>query len=181
MTLRIGQGFDVHAFDMAVSNSVDSNKALSDSLRNQNNETAHEIVLGGVRLPYLYPLNAHSDGDVLLHALCDALLGALALGDIGQHFPDSDQQFANVDSRVLLRRCVQLIIDKQYLLSNADLTIVAEKPKMAPYILEMRENIAQDTGVDVGDISVKATTSEHLGFTGRGEGIACFATVLLQK
>ncbi|WP_444932577.1 2-C-methyl-D-erythritol 2,4-cyclodiphosphate synthase [Microbulbifer sp. JTAC008] len=158
MSFRIGQGFDVHAFG-----------------------PGDYVVLGGVQIPYGYGLVAHSDGDVLLHALSDALLGALALGDIGKHFPDNDEQFAGADSRNLLRHVVGLIDSKGYRLVNADMTLIAQAPKMAPHIDGMRVNIAADCGVDCGAISVKATTTEKLGFTGRGEGIAAQATVLLER
>ncbi|WP_444905990.1 2-C-methyl-D-erythritol 2,4-cyclodiphosphate synthase [Microbulbifer sp. SSSA008] len=158
MSFRIGQGFDVHAFG-----------------------PGDHVVLGGVQIPYGYGLVAHSDGDVLLHALSDALLGALALGDIGKHFPDNDEQFAGADSRNLLRHVVGLIDSKGYRLVNADMTLIAQAPKMAPHIDGMRINIAADCGVDCDAISVKATTTEKLGFTGRGEGIAAQATVLLER
>ncbi|GAB2191116.1 2-C-methyl-D-erythritol 2,4-cyclodiphosphate synthase [Sessilibacter sp. MAH1] len=156
--MRIGQGFDVHAFG-----------------------PGDHIVIGGVSIPYECGLVAHSDGDVLLHALCDALLGAAALGDIGQHFPDTDPAFKNVDSRDLLREVYRKIQESQYQLVNADMTIVAQAPKMAPHISAMVEKIASDLQTSIDTINVKATTTEHLGFTGRKEGIAAFATVLLQK
>ncbi|GAB2198118.1 2-C-methyl-D-erythritol 2,4-cyclodiphosphate synthase [Sessilibacter sp. MAH4] len=156
--MRIGQGFDVHAFG-----------------------PGDHIVIGGVSIPYERGLVAHSDGDVLLHALCDALLGAAALGDIGQHFPDTDPAFKNVDSRDLLREVYRKIQESQYQLVNADMTIVAQAPKMAPHISAMVEKIASDLQTSTDTINVKATTTEYLGFTGRKEGIAAFATVLLQK
>lgn len=156
--MRIGQGFDVHAFG-----------------------PGDHIVIGGVSIPYECGLVAHSDGDVLLHALCDALLGAAALGDIGQHFPDTDPAFKNVDSRDLLREVYRKIQESQYQLVNADMTIVAQAPKMASHISAMVEKIASDLQTSTDTINVKATTTEHLGFTGRKEGIAAFATVLLQK
>ncbi|MCA0901172.1 2-C-methyl-D-erythritol 2,4-cyclodiphosphate synthase [Microbulbifer agarilyticus] len=158
MSLRIGQGIDVHAFG-----------------------PGDHVVLGGVRIPHDQGLVAHSDGDVLLHALADALLGALALGDIGKHFPDTDAAYSGADSRVLLRHVVGLIHQQGYRLVNADATLVAQAPKMAPHIDAMRVNIAADCAVDTGAISVKATTSEKLGFTGRKEGIAAQAVVLLEK
>jgi 2-C-methyl-D-erythritol 2,4-cyclodiphosphate synthase len=154
--MRIGQGFDVHAFG-------DGDK----------------IVIGGVVIPHSRGLIAHSDGDVLLHALCDALLGAAALGDIGKHFPDTDPQYRNADSRALLRMVKAKVKQAGWKLLNADMTIIAQKPRMAPHIPAMCEKIAEDLQVRVGDINVKATTTETLGFTGREEGIACFATVLL--
>ena len=153
---RIGSGFDVHAFDKGAC-----------------------IVLGGVSIPYSQGLKAHSDGDVLLHALCDALLGALALGDIGKHFPDTDAKWKGADSRTLLRAVFGKVKDRNYCVGNVDVTIMAEAPKMAPHIGSMCSNIAQDLGLEMGMVSVKATTTEQLGFTGRGEGIACQATVLL--
>jgi 2-C-methyl-D-erythritol 2,4-cyclodiphosphate synthase len=161
MNIRIGQGYDVHAF------------APLDTTDNTS------VVLGGVKIPFEKSLLAHSDGDVLIHALCDAMLGALALGDIGKHFPDTDSRYQNISSRTLLEHVVALLAEHNYSLSNADMTIVAERPKMANHILPMRENIAADAGISIDAISVKATTTELLGFTGREEGIACYATVLL--
>ena len=155
-TMRIGQGFDVHAFGQG-----------------------DHVVLGGVSIPYRSGLVAHSDGDVVLHALCDALLGALALGDIGRHFPDDDAQYKNADSRALLKQVYGLITGQGYELVNADITVIAQAPKLAPYIEQMRENIALDLELPVNVISVKATTTEKLGFTGRGEGIAAQAIVLV--
>lgn len=154
--MRIGQGYDVHAFG----------------------EGDH-IILGGVTIPYERGLIAHSDGDVLLHALCDALLGAAALGDIGQHFPDTDPNYSGADSRELLRHVISLISDKGYSLGNVDMTIVAQAPKMSPYIEQMATNIAADLGCDISQVNVKATTTEKLGFEGRSEGISCQAIVLL--
>lgn len=154
--MRIGQGIDVHAFG-----------------------PGDKIVLGGVVIPYTSGLVAHSDGDVLLHALSDALLGAVALGDIGQHFPDDDIQYQNADSRALLRLVYAKVLQEGFALSNADITIVAQAPKMAPHISSMRARIAEDLRCDIKHISVKATTTESLGFNGRGEGITVFATVLV--
>lgn len=156
--MRIGQGLDVHAF-----------------------QEGGRLVLGGVDIPHSHSLVAHSDGDVLLHALCDALLGAAALGDIGRHFPDSDTAFRGIDSRVLLRKVVAQLDTRGLTVSNADLTLVAQEPKLAPYVDAMRDTIAQDLHVDAARINVKATTTEHLGFTGRKEGIAAFAVVLLDE
>jgi len=156
--MRIGQGLDVHAF-----------------------QEGGRLVLGGVDIPHSHSLVAHSDGDVLLHALCDALLGAAALGDIGQHFPDSDTAFRGIDSRVLLRKVVAQLDTHGLTVSNADLTLVAQEPKLGPYVDAMRDTIAQDLHVDAARINVKATTTEHLGFTGRKEGIAAFAVVLLDE
>ncbi|WP_444921455.1 2-C-methyl-D-erythritol 2,4-cyclodiphosphate synthase [Microbulbifer sp. CnH-101-G] len=158
MSFRVGQGFDVHAFG-----------------------PGDHVVLGGVKISHSFGLKAHSDGDVLLHALCDALLGALALGDIGHHFPDTDERYSGADSRVLLQHVMALLREKGYRLVNADTTLVAQAPKMAPHIEAMRGNIAADCGVDVADISVKATTTEKLGFTGRSEGIAAQAVVLIER
>jgi len=156
--MRIGQGIDVHAFG-----------------------PGDHVVLAGVRVPHEHGLVAHSDGDVVIHALCDALLGALALGDIGHHFPPSDARWKDVGSRHFLLHCAALMVSRGYALANADVTIVCERPKIAPHIAAMRRNLAIDLGCPVGDVSVKATTSEQLGFTGRGEGIAAFAVVLLQR
>ncbi|MBT0585386.1 2-C-methyl-D-erythritol 2,4-cyclodiphosphate synthase [Alteromonas oceanisediminis] len=155
--MRIGHGFDVHKFG-----------------------GAGPIMIGGVAIEHAQGLIAHSDGDVLLHALCDALLGAAALGDIGQHFPDTDSNYENADSRVLLRHVMALLNEHGYRLGNADMTIVAQAPKMAPHIEAMRRTIADDTDSAIGMINVKATTTEKLGFTGREEGIACHAVVLLE-
>ena len=154
--MRIGQGVDVHRFCKG-----------------------DKIVIGGVVIPHSHGLEAHSDGDVLLHALCDALLGAAALGDIGHHFPDTDPQYSNADSGALLRMVYAKVKSKGYSLVNADMTVVAQKPKMAPYIEKMRSTIARHLEVSVTDINVKATTTEKLGFTGREEGITALATVLL--
>lgn len=154
--IRIGQGFDVHAFG-----------------------DGDHVVLGGVRIPHARGLLAHSDGDVVIHALCDALLGALALGDIGRHFPPSEPHWAGADSRVFLRHCRDLLADAGWRLGNADLTVICERPRIGPHVQAMRELLAADLGVGTGSISVKATTSEGLGFTGRGEGIAAQAVALL--
>lgn len=163
MSFRIGQGYDVHAF---------ANLSTS--------ESAAFITLGGERIEHERSLLAHSDGDVLLHAICDALLGALALGDIGQHFPDSDDKYRNVDSRQLLRHCVAMVQENGYQVINIDATIIAQAPRMAGHTFAMRENIAADAKIEVDTVSVKATTTEKLGFCGREEGIACMAVVLLQ-
>ncbi len=156
--MRIGHGYDVHKFG-----------------------GEGPIVIGGVSIDYEQGLLAHSDGDVLIHALCDALLGAAAMGDIGKHFPDTDAAYANADSRVLLRHVVSLLADKGYRLGNADMTIVAQAPKMAPHIQAMRMLLAQDMNSDIDAVNVKATTTEKLGFTGRKEGIAAHAVVLIVK
>ncbi len=156
--IRVGMGYDVHRF-----------------------KDGGDVILGGVKIPYEQGLEAHSDGDVVLHALCDALLGAAALGDIGKHFPDTDPEFKGVDSRVLLRYVYQIVQEKGYLLVNADITIIAQAPKMAPYILAMCANIAEDLKVAIDCINVKATTTEKLGFEGRKEGIAVQAVVLIEK
>jgi 2-C-methyl-D-erythritol 2,4-cyclodiphosphate synthase len=160
--MRIGHGFDVHAFD-------DGQQGID------------KVVLGGVAIPYERGLIAHSDGDVLLHALCDALLGAAALGDIGRHFPDTDMAYKNADSRALLRMVYAKIKAKGLRLLNADMTIVAQAPKMAPHIETMCFHITEDLGVEQGAVNVKATTTESLGFTGRKEGIAAYAVVLLES
>ena len=135
--------------------------------------------LGGIRIEHNKGFVAHSDGDVLIHALCDALLGALGLGDIGLHFPDNAQEFSGIDSKILLKRCMDLVHREGYALGNADCTILAQAPKLRPYIDRMRETLAPILGVGVEDVSVKATTTERLGFTGREEGVAVYATVLL--
>lgn len=158
--MRIGHGFDVHAFD-------DARQGIG------------SIVLGGVAIPHDRGLAAHSDGDVLLHALGDALLGAAALGDIGRHFPDTDATWKNADSRALLRNLYTKILAKRLHLLNADMTVVAQAPKLAPWIESMRRHIASDLKVTIDAINVKATTTEKLGFTGRKEGIAAHAVVLL--
>ena len=158
MSIRIGHGYDVHKFG-----------------------GTGPIVIAGVKIEHDMGLIAHSDGDVVLHALCDALLGALALGDIGKQFPDTDPTLAGVDSRELLRHVYKLITDKQYQLGNLDLTIVAQAPKMAPHIELMRENIAEDLSANMSQVNVKATTTEKLGFAGRKEGIAAYAVVLLTQ
>lgn len=165
--IRVGQGFDVHAFDELAS----SGEAESDVT----------IVLGGVTIPFSRSLLAHSDGDVLLHALCDALLGAAGLGDIGRHFPDTDSRYKNISSRHLLREVMALLTKNKWQLGNADLTIIAQAPRMAPHRAAMVENIAADLACRCEQVNVKATTTETLGFTGRGEGIACLATVLLES
>jgi 2-C-methyl-D-erythritol 2,4-cyclodiphosphate synthase len=156
MNIRIGHGFDVHKFG--------GDKPL---------------ILGGVTVPYDTGLIAHSDGDVILHAISDAILGAMALGDIGKHFPDTDAAYAGADSRVLLRHCYQLALDKGFALGNLDVTVIAQAPKMAEHIEAICQVLADDLQSDVGQINVKATTTEKLGFTGRKEGIAVEAVVLM--
>jgi len=154
--MRIGQGYDAHRF-----------------------KDGDHVVLGGVTLPFEHGLAAHSDGDVLLHAVCDALLGAAALGDIGRHFPDSDPAYAGVDSRVLLRRVRELLDEAGWRAVNIDATIIAERPRVARHVDRMRANIAADTGVAQEAVNVKGTTTEKMGFTGRGEGIAATAVCLI--
>lgn len=154
--MRIGHGYDVHRFT-----------------------DGEFITLGGVRIPHKFGLLAHSDGDVVLHALSDALLGAAALGDIGKHFPDTDPQFKGADSRVLLRHVVGIVRAKGWKVGNVDATIVAQAPKMAPHIDTMRQFIAEDLQVELDQVNVKATTTEKLGFTGREEGISVHAVALL--
>ena len=156
-SMRIGHGYDVHRFG-----------------------AGDEIVLGGVHIPHHRGLEAHSDGDVLIHAVCDALLGAAGKGDIGRHFPDTDPANANIDSRLLLRRVVALVSGAGWQLANLDATLVAQAPRMAPHISAMRSNLAADLAATPGQVNVKATTTERLGFTGREEGIAAHAVVLLQ-
>jgi 2-C-methyl-D-erythritol 2,4-cyclodiphosphate synthase len=155
--MRIGHGYDAHR--------------LADG---------RLLVLGGVRIDYPQGLAAHSDGDVAIHALCDALLGAAAMGDIGRHFPDTGAEFAGIDSRVLLRRVVELLGQAGLSVGNVDLTIVAQTPRLAPYIQQMREHLAADLCVDIGAVNVKATTTEGMGFAGRREGIAAYAVALLE-
>jgi 2-C-methyl-D-erythritol 2,4-cyclodiphosphate synthase len=158
MDFRIGQGDDVHAFG-----------------------DGDHVVLGGVRIPHARGVLAHSDGDVVIHALCDALLGALALGDIGRHFPPSDARWKDADSRAFVRHCDALLRDRGWRVGNCDLTVVCEAPRVGPHAQAMREAIAADLGIAVDAVSVKATTSERLGFTGRGEGIAAQAVCLLVR
>jgi len=154
--MRIGTGFDVHAF-----------------------AAGRRLVIGGVTIAHDRGLVGHSDADVLLHAISDALLGALSLGDLGMHFPDTDARYAGADSRALLRHVMSLVAQRGYDIGNVDATIIAQAPKLAPHIPAMRANIAADLGCDQERISVKATTTEHLGFTGRGEGIAAQAVALI--
>jgi 2-C-methyl-D-erythritol 2,4-cyclodiphosphate synthase len=155
--MRIGQGIDAHAF-----------------------KPGGGLVLGGVAIPFARGLEAHSDGDVVLHALCDAMLGAAGLGDIGWHFPAHDPAYENIDSRILLRRVAGLVTAGGLEIVNTDITIVAQEPRLAPHIAAMRENICADLRLETSRVNIKATTTERLGFTGRGEGIAAFAVVLLQ-
>lgn len=154
--MLIGQGFDAHRF-----------------------APDRRLVLGGVEIPHDQGMLAHSDGDVLIHALCDALLGAAGLGDIGRHFPDTDAAYADIDSRILLRRVIDSLRERGLCVHNADMTLIAQQPKLAPYIPAMRETLAADLECDPPRVNVKATTMEHMGFTGRGEGIAASAVVLL--
>lgn len=154
--MRIGLGYDVH-------------QLVPD----------RKLWLGGIEIPHTLGLLGHSDADVLLHAICDALLGAAALGDIGKHFPDNDPKYKNIDSKLLLRRCNQLLLENGYRVGNIDSIIVAQKPKVGPYIPQMRECIASILGIEPGQVSVKATTTEHLGFEGREEGISAHAIALL--
>jgi 2-C-methyl-D-erythritol 2,4-cyclodiphosphate synthase len=158
MQLKIGHGYDVHAF-----------------------ADGDHLVLGGVNIPYEKSFAAHSDGDVLIHAICDAILGAVALGDIGQHFPDTDAQYARIDSRILLRDVVQKVKDLEYVVGNIDATVIAQAPKLSSFIAAMRQNLAEDLAVTQGQVNVKATTTENLGFTGRREGVSAHAVVILQR
>lgn len=158
MTFRIGHGFDVHAFG-----------------------PGDRVVLGGLRIPYTQGVVAHSDGDVLLHAVCDALLGAAGLGDIGQHFPDSDPKYKGADSRILLRHVVDLLASKRFRPVNVDATVIAQAPKLAPHVAAMCANIASDLGLLPDAVNVKATTTEKLGAIGRGEGIAAGAVALIER
>jgi len=156
--IRVGNGFDVHAM-----------------------VAGRRLVLGGVTIPYDRGLEGHSDADVLVHAIGDAILGALALGDLGKHFPDTDPRWKGADSRALLRHIVGLMNDRGYRIGNVDATVIAQAPKLAPHISAMRANLAADLRCAVEDVSVKATTTEHLGFTGRGEGMATMASVLVVR
>ena len=154
--MKVGQGFDVHQL-----------------------VAGRKLIIGGVEIPHEKGLLGHSDADVLLHAICDALLGAAALGDIGRHFADSDARYKNIDSRILLREVARMVTNKGFHIGNVDATIIAQAPRMAPHIEKMVENIAADLGVAMGAVNVKATTTENLGYTGRGEGIAAQAVALL--
>ncbi len=154
--MRIGQGYDAHKF-----------------------KEGGRLVLGGVDIPYEKGMEAHSDGDVVIHALCDALLGAMALGDIGKHFPDTDKSYKGIDSRVLLKEVMNKVRKGGMKLGNADITVIAQAPKLAPHIQTMRETLASDMSTALNNVSVKATTTEKMGFTGRAEGIAVTAIVLL--
>ena len=155
--MRIGHGYDVHRF-----------------------WENRKLILGGVEIPFEMGLAGHSDADVLIHAVCDALLGAAALGDIGKHFPDNDNSFKDIDSRILLRNVVKLLNEKGYKIGNIDATVIAQKPKLASFIEDMRLNIADDCGIDKNNINVKATTEEGLGFTGRIEGISAHAVCIIE-
>lgn len=156
--LRIGQGFDVHAFT-----------------------TGEFVTLGGIKIPHTRGILAHSDGDVLLHSVCDALLGAAALGDIGVHFPDRDERWRGADSRTFVRHVRALLVDRGYRIVNVDATVIAEAPRLGTYREAMRANLAADLLIDIDRVSVKATTSEKLGFIGRAEGIACQAVALIER
>ena len=156
--IRIGQGFDVHQL-----------------------VTGRKCIIGGVDIPFEKGLDGHSDADVLLHAICDALLGAAALGDIGKHFPPSDMRYKGIDSRELLSHVAALLKTRGYTVNNIDCTVICELPKLSPHTEQMRANIASDCGIDIDAVNVKATTTEKLGFTGRGEGIAAEAVCLIQK
>jgi len=155
--MRIGHGYDAHRF-----------------------ASGRPLILGGITIPHAQGLLAHSDGDVLIHALCDALLGAAGLGDIGRHFPDSDQKFKNIDSRLLLREVIKNLQGISLQVSNADITVVAQTPRLGPFIPHMQTNLASDLGVDLSHVNIKATTTEKMGFTGRSEGISTYAVVLLE-
>lgn len=155
--MRIGQGYDAHAL-----------------------VEGRPLILGGVTIPHEKGLAAHSDGDAVIHALCDAMLGAAAMGDIGQHFPDTDQEFSNIDSRILLRHVNKLLRERGYRVVNADVTILAQAPKMSPHIEAMRNNLSEDIDIDVGSVNIKASTTEGMGFVGRREGIVAYAVVLIE-
>ena len=166
--IRIGHGYDAHRF---------ADEPLSDSVSTGSSF----IVIGGAKIPHSHGLLAHSDGDVLVHALCDALLGTLALGDIGRHFPDTASEFKDIDSRILLRKVMQEVIKANYKIANTDMTIIAQMPKMAPHIETMCIYLADDLNIERSQINIKATTTEKMGFTGRKEGIAAHAVVLLTQ
>lgn len=154
--MRIGQGYDAHRFS-----------------------DGDHVVLGGVRIPFGKGLAAHSDGDVLLHAICDALLGAAAAGDIGRHFPDNSAEFKGIDSRILLRRVAEVIGAAGYVVGNIDATVICEQPRVSPHVEAMRRCVAEDLDIDISQVNLKGTTTEKMGFTGRGEGIAALAVALL--
>lgn len=156
--MRIGHGYDAHVL-----------------------VPGRRLILGGVAIPYERGLAAHSDGDALIHALCDALLGAAGLGDIGRHFPDSDQRYRGIDSRVLLREVMMQLAEQRLTVSNIDITVIAQAPKLAPHLAAMQQNLSEDTRLAAERINIKATTTEGMGFTGRGEGIAAHAIVLLNE
>ncbi len=155
--MRIGHGYDAHQFT-----------------------EGRPLILGGVEIPHDKGLAAHSDGDAVIHALCDALLGAAALGDIGSYFPDTDPEFKNIDSRILLRKIASMLTEQSYGVCNADITILAQEPKMSPHISTMRSNLSEDLGINVSAINIKATTTESMGFVGRKEGIVVYAVALIQ-
>jgi len=156
--MRIGHGYDAHVL-----------------------VPGRRLILGGVAIPYERGLAAHSDGDALIHALCDALLGAAGLGDIGRHFPDSDQRYRGIDSRVLLREVMMQLAEQRLTVSNIDITVIAQAPKLAPHLAAMQQNLSEDTRLAIERINIKATTTEGMGFTGREEGIAAHAVVLLNE
>ena len=156
--MRIGHGYDVHRL-----------------------KTGRRLVLGGVEIPFERGLDGHSDADVLLHAVCDAIIGALSLGDIGKLYPDSDDKFLNIDSRILLKDTAKRMTEAGYIIGNVDATVIAQAPKLSAYIEKMRKNIAEDLNTDEQNVNIKATTEEHLGFTGRGEGISAHAVCLIVK
>lgn len=158
MMIRSGIGYDVHRLEEGL-----------------------PLWLGGIRIDHSHGLVGHSDADVLIHAICDALLGAAALGDIGQHFPDNDPQYKGIDSKKLLARCGELLKEKGYRIANIDSIVCAQRPKLAPHIPTMRSTLAEVLGLDVDQVSIKATTTEHLGFEGREEGISAYATTLIEK
>jgi 2-C-methyl-D-erythritol 2,4-cyclodiphosphate synthase len=158
LPFRIGHGFDVHRFKQGDS-----------------------IILGGVKIPHTHAFEAHSDGDVLIHSICDALLGAIAAGDIGQHFPDTDEAYKNIDSCVLLAKVNTMVAETGYKLGNLDITVIAQSPRLAAFIMPIRERLAAELNTDISQINVKATTTENLGYIGREEGIAVHSVVLLTK
>lgn len=158
MNIKIGLGYDVHCLTIN-----------------------RDLILGGIHIPHTHGLLGHSDADVLIHSICDALLGAASLGDIGRHFPDTSKEFLNIDSGILLKRTIKLIEDKGYKVGNIDATIIAQSPRLSPYIQAMRDNLSIIMGIDIDDVSIKATTTEKLGFEGRKEGISSQAIALIYK
>lgn len=175
--IRVGQGYDVHAFEEG---DVKAVAGMTSGGVTPGGKTSSGVTLGGVSIPFDKSLKAHSDGDVLIHALCDALLGAAALGDIGRHFPDTDPRYQNISSVKLLREVMTMLEAEGWQFGNGDMTIIAEAPKITPHVTAMINTLSEAIGCQQGQLNIKATTTEKLGFAGRGEGIACQAIVLLE-